>query len=114
MAANLDTLPFLEDELSNVLIDEFSLFYIVRICLFKNSTHILDIEETIAARLNAETFVDGADPLHNFRFVDSKLEWARTFGATHAFNAKDDDLARKIRDVVGPQGADVVVDTTGS
>lgn len=74
IATKLDMLPFLEGELSNILIDEFSLFYIVRLCLFKNSTHIFDIEETIEARLNAETFIDGVDPLHNFRFVDSKLE----------------------------------------
>jgi hypothetical protein len=74
MAAKLESLPFLEDETSNVLIDEFSAFYIKRICLFKNSTHVLDIEETIAARLNAETFLDGARPMRNYRFVDSKQE----------------------------------------
>jgi S-(hydroxymethyl)glutathione dehydrogenase/alcohol dehydrogenase len=54
-----------------------------------------------------------ANPIVALDVVDSKLEWARRFGATHAFNAKDDDVARKIRDVVGAQGADVVVDTTG-
>ena len=35
------------------------------------------------------------------------------FGATHAFNSTKDDAAAKIREIVGPQGADVVVDTTG-
>jgi S-(hydroxymethyl)glutathione dehydrogenase/alcohol dehydrogenase len=45
--------------------------------------------------------------------VDSKLEWARKFGATHAFNGRDENLAAKIREVVGAGGADVVVDTTG-
>jgi hypothetical protein len=74
MAARLESLPFLEDEPSNVLIDEFSAFYIKRICLFKNSTHVLDIEETIEARLNTETFLDGAHPMRNYRFVDSKQE----------------------------------------
>jgi S-(hydroxymethyl)glutathione dehydrogenase / alcohol dehydrogenase len=54
-----------------------------------------------------------ANPIVALDVVDSKLEWARTFGATHAFNAKDDDVADKIRAVVGAQGADVVVDTTG-
>jgi S-(hydroxymethyl)glutathione dehydrogenase/alcohol dehydrogenase len=54
-----------------------------------------------------------ANPIVALDVVDSKLEWARKFGATHAFNAKDDDVGRKIRDVVGAQGADVVVDTTG-
>jgi S-(hydroxymethyl)glutathione dehydrogenase / alcohol dehydrogenase len=45
--------------------------------------------------------------------VDSKLEWARKFGATHVFNGRDENLAAKIREVVGAGGADVVVDTTG-
>src|SRR5262245_41196419 len=46
--------------------------------------------------------------------VDSKLEMARKFGASHAFNSSTDAaVAKKIRDVVGAAGADVVVDTTG-
>ena len=45
--------------------------------------------------------------------VDSKLEWARRFGATHAFQGSDPKLAEKVREVVGSGGADVVVDTTG-
>jgi hypothetical protein len=56
--AKLESLPFLEDGTPNVLIDEFSTFYIQRICLFKNSTHIIDIEETIRGRLAAEAFLD--------------------------------------------------------
>jgi S-(hydroxymethyl)glutathione dehydrogenase/alcohol dehydrogenase len=54
-----------------------------------------------------------ANPIVALDVVDSKLEWARRFGATHAFNAQADDVAGKIREVVGPQGADVVIDTTG-
>jgi S-(hydroxymethyl)glutathione dehydrogenase/alcohol dehydrogenase len=54
-----------------------------------------------------------ANPIVALDVVDSKLEWAKRFGATHAFDAKGDDVARQIRDVVGPHGADVVVDTTG-
>ena len=46
--------------------------------------------------------------------VDNKLEMARHFGATHALNgAATDFLEAQIRAVVGAQGADVVIDTTG-
>jgi len=54
-----------------------------------------------------------AHPIVAVDLVDSKLEWARRFGATHGFNGTAGDLAQRIREVVGPAGADVVVDTTG-
>jgi hypothetical protein len=74
IAAKLESLPYLEDEEPNVLINEFSTFYIKRICLFKNSTHILDVEEVIKARLAEETFLDEGCSLQNYRFVDSRNE----------------------------------------
>ena len=44
-----------------------------------------------------------------------KLELARQWGVTHTFNsAKTPDLNERIREIVGLQGADVVVDTTGN
>jgi S-(hydroxymethyl)glutathione dehydrogenase/alcohol dehydrogenase len=54
-----------------------------------------------------------ANPIIAFDVVDSKIAWARKFGATHAFNSKTEDAAAKVREIAGPQGADVVVDTTG-
>jgi S-(hydroxymethyl)glutathione dehydrogenase/alcohol dehydrogenase len=55
-----------------------------------------------------------AHPIVAVDIVASKLDWARRFGATHAFNSTTaGDLANAIRDVVGAAGADVVVDTTG-
>ncbi len=55
-----------------------------------------------------------AHPIVAVDVVASKLDWARRFGATHAFNsAAGADLAQQIREAVGPAGADVVVDTTG-
>src|SRR5437867_5399730 len=54
-----------------------------------------------------------AHPIVAVDLVDSELEWARRFGATHCFNGAAGDLAQDIREVVGPAGADVVVDTTG-
>jgi S-(hydroxymethyl)glutathione dehydrogenase/alcohol dehydrogenase len=55
-----------------------------------------------------------AHPIVALDIVDSKLEWARRFGATHTINSKTvADLAGEIRQVVGSGGADVVIDTTG-
>ena len=54
-----------------------------------------------------------AYPIVAVDIVESKLKWAGRFGASHAFNANDAGAADRIRDVVGAQGADVVVDTTG-
>ncbi|WCK21756.1 DUF3800 domain-containing protein [Agrobacterium tumefaciens] len=74
MAARLDTLPYLEDEEPNVLIEEFSMFYLKRICLFKNATHILDIEEVIKEKLTSYSLTDGGRTVRNYQFVNSRLE----------------------------------------
>jgi S-(hydroxymethyl)glutathione dehydrogenase / alcohol dehydrogenase len=55
-----------------------------------------------------------AYPIVAVDVVDSKLEMARRFGASHVFNsATNADVVKAIRDVVGTAGADVVIDTTG-
>jgi len=54
-----------------------------------------------------------ANPIIAVDVVPSKIEWAKKFGATHAFSSKTDDVAQKVREILGPQGADVVIDTTG-
>lgn len=55
-----------------------------------------------------------AYPIVAVDVVDSKLETARRFGATHSINSKKvPDVEKAIRDIVGSQGADVVVETTG-
>ena len=56
-----------------------------------------------------------AHPIVGIDLVDSKLDMAQRFGATHCFNStKVGDLAAEIREIVGNAGADVVVDTTGN
>ena len=56
-----------------------------------------------------------AYPVIGVDIVDAKAELARDWGVTHAFNSsKTPDLVERIREIVGPQGADVVVDTTGN
>jgi len=74
MALNAPALPFLEDEDPKILIDEFSMFYINRICLFKNSVHVFDIEKVIEDKLSGVPFYDGDREFKNFEFVDSQIE----------------------------------------
>jgi hypothetical protein len=74
MGRGVDALPYLEEEHPNTLIDGFSNFYVQRICLLKNSNHVLDIEKIIQAKLQSEVFMDGETELTNHRFVDSKDE----------------------------------------
>lgn len=55
-----------------------------------------------------------ANPIIGIDIVDSKIEMARAWGITHAFNsATVSNLKEEIFKLVGSQGADVVVDTTG-
>jgi S-(hydroxymethyl)glutathione dehydrogenase/alcohol dehydrogenase len=56
-----------------------------------------------------------AYPIIGIDLIDHKLGMAKRFGANHVFNSKNTtDLAGEIRKIVGPAGADVVIETTGS
>ncbi|QUR68058.1 S-(hydroxymethyl)mycothiol dehydrogenase [Mycobacterium spongiae] len=44
---------------------------------------------------------------------NTKLEWARKFGATHTVNAREFDVVKTIADLTGGFGADVVIDAVG-
>jgi len=56
----------------------------------------------------------GAFPVIAVDRLDNKLEMARKFGATHAINSeKQPDYAAQVRALVGPDGADKVIETTG-
>lgn len=56
-----------------------------------------------------------AHPIIGIDIVDQKIEMAKKFGVSHGFNSKTvDDIEEKIKSLVGPSGADVVVDTTGN
>jgi S-(hydroxymethyl)mycothiol dehydrogenase len=45
---------------------------------------------------------------------DTKLEWAKEFGATHTVNARSDDPVERIRELTGGDGANVVIEAVGS
>jgi hypothetical protein len=74
MARTLDSLPYLEDETPNVLIDGFGTFFSNRLSLFKNGLHVLDDERQIEAYLEGLQLCDGNRPLRHFRFANSQTE----------------------------------------
>jgi S-(hydroxymethyl)mycothiol dehydrogenase len=58
----------------------------------------------------------GANTIIGIDVDDRKLEWARTFGATHVINSNgldQDAVVAAIQDLTGGNGADVVVDAVG-
>lgn len=74
LGERLERLPFLEDEVPNVLIDHYAHFFIQRLCLLKNATHVLDVEPEIEKRLAVLPFVSEARPFTNHRFAVSHHE----------------------------------------
>ena len=57
----------------------------------------------------------GANPIVAIDLVDAKLDMAKRRGATHVFNPnKVPDLDAEIRKVVGSDGPDKVIETTGA
>jgi S-(hydroxymethyl)glutathione dehydrogenase/alcohol dehydrogenase len=56
-----------------------------------------------------------AHPIIAIDIVDAKLAMAKRFGATHCINSKKTpDIDKAVRDIVGANGADVIVETTGN
>jgi S-(hydroxymethyl)glutathione dehydrogenase / alcohol dehydrogenase len=56
----------------------------------------------------------GANPVIAIDRLDNKLEMAMRFGATHAINSDaSKDISGAVRDLVGSDGADKVIETTG-
>lgn len=55
-----------------------------------------------------------ADPIVGIDIHDNKLDKSQQFGTTHTLNANTSDIDTKIRNIVGSNGADVVIDTTGN
>lgn len=56
-----------------------------------------------------------AYPIIGIDIIEQKLGMAKRFGANHVFNSQNvTDLAGEIRKIVGPAGAEVVIETTGN
>lgn len=71
MALKFESLVFLEGEKPNVLIEDFSTFYLKRICLFKHARHVLDVEPRVRDQVERHQITDNGQPFRNFEFVDS-------------------------------------------
>jgi S-(hydroxymethyl)glutathione dehydrogenase / alcohol dehydrogenase len=56
----------------------------------------------------------GANPIIAVDILDSKLDRAKEFGATHAVNAKQTDAVAAVRELSGGKGVDYVFVTVGS
>lgn len=67
-----NSLPFLTDEDDFILLRDFSNFYSEPICLFKNSTHIFDKEDSVMEVLKNTKFIDDKTELNNYFFVNSE------------------------------------------
>jgi S-(hydroxymethyl)glutathione dehydrogenase/alcohol dehydrogenase len=55
-----------------------------------------------------------ANPIIAVDLFDNRLALARSLGATHLVNSRQQDAEAEIRKIVGPQGVDVAVDNTGN
>ena len=67
--------------------------------------------------LNLVQFADiaGAHPIIAIDLLDQKLDMAKARGATHTINADSvDNVAEEIRKIVGKNGPDKVLETTGA
>ncbi len=67
--------------------------------------------------LNVVQFAElaGANPIVAIDLIDSKLQMAKARGATHCLDAsKVADMDAEIRKIVGSQGPDKVIETTGA
>ncbi|MBP1290622.1 MULTISPECIES: DUF3800 domain-containing protein [Bradyrhizobium] len=71
---SLESLDFIEGYPPHLLIDDFSTFYMGRIAIFKNSAHVLDMEESIRDRFERTPLTSGGKPVTHYRFADSKAE----------------------------------------
>ena len=55
-----------------------------------------------------------ANPIVGVDVVEHKLEVGKKFGLTHAILGGKEELKNNIKNIVGSQGADVVIETTGN
>jgi S-(hydroxymethyl)glutathione dehydrogenase/alcohol dehydrogenase len=58
--------------------------------------------------------LSSAFPIIAIDLYDNRLELAKRMGATHVFNSGKCDVRKKILNILGETGADIVVDNTGN
>jgi hypothetical protein len=70
---SLSSLPLL-DNTPGLIMRDFASMFTHRLCLFKDSRHILDREDKVGRVLEGYRFVDAGRPVDLYRFADSKSE----------------------------------------
>lgn len=73
-ARRANALAFIEGEAPRSLIESFSGFYLDRLCLFAGATHVFDAEDQVRQTLSCLRLLRRGEPLHHYRFADSKVE----------------------------------------
>jgi hypothetical protein len=71
---NLPSLDFIEGFTPYLLIESFGIFYLTRIAIFKYSSHILDMEDSVRDEIEAMQPSSNGVPVMHYRFSDSKSE----------------------------------------
>ena len=71
---NLPSLDFIEGFTSHLLIESFTAFYLTRIAVFKYSSHILDMEDSVRDEMEAMKLSSKGERVKNYGFADSKSE----------------------------------------
>lgn len=69
---SLVPLDFSTGAAPNILVENFSAFYLNRLAVFKHSTHVLDVEPDIQARLLKSPLTADGIPVTHYRFADSR------------------------------------------
>ena len=69
----LSSLPLLGDT-PGLIMRDFASMFTHRLCLFKDSRHVLDREDRVSRVLEGYRFVDAGQPLDLYRFADSRSE----------------------------------------
>lgn len=71
-AKKTESLPFIMEEEDFILLKDLWHFYLRPIYMFKNSTHILDNEDSISEIFQDYRILDGDDEIKNYSSVDSQ------------------------------------------
>ncbi len=58
--------------------------------------------------------IAGANPVIAIDLLDQKLDAARAFGATHGINARDPEIAERVRELTDGRGVDYAIVAVGS
>ena len=55
-----------------------------------------------------------AFPIIGIDLKENKIEMAKNYGLTHGFSGKPEEINKQIRNILGEEGADIVIETTGN